>query len=444
MLALLADDVRSVRRWTRSVRNRGDVGPLLATASRVLAILGGVLAGGTPSAAHLAATCDELDRLGMTWPSRIARSLVCLSDPETLPWVRYVRTEQETKDNQWGIGITGLVEGAAGLVHDRPEPGPLIAATTAFQELDAPVLEAWTRALLALSLVRTDHDDAEESLSSAERLARRVDVPGALAVCAVAGELLEGDNEAGRSYRQLADVLGDRLGIDVGALRRIGTPSPQLGDADDVRRTADPDPAVRLRCFGRFEMRVGSHHIEIDALQPQLRRGLFLFAVNLGSPLHREHIAEIFWPTMDRDPAIHNVQTLVSSLRKALTSGPVLADAVDIVRVGDAYELQLGPDAEADIVAFEQAHREALGARLDDQPEREARALRRMLDLYRGELLPESGPGDWIEHPRDRFRIRAAEAGARLAEELLRQRRLTAAIEVCERGIEIDRFQDRL
>ncbi len=444
-LALLAGDARSVRRWTRPVEDRGDVGPLLTTANRILGILGGILAGEKPPAVELTAIGDELDRLGMVWPSRIVRSLVSLAEADTLSWVRYLRAEQQAKDNGWGTGITGLVEGTAALVHGRPDPEPLVAAAAAFEELDAPVLEAWVRALLALARIRMDDADAEAALSSAERLARRVDVPGALAVCAVAGGLLGGDSETGRSYRELADVLGGRLGIDVAALKRIGTPvSERGGGADPVRGVSRPGPAVRLRCFGRFEMQVGSRPIEIDALQPQLRRGLFLFAVNLGSPLHRERIAEIFWPAVGRDSAIHNVQTLVSSLRRTLAPGSEHVAGVDVVRVGDAYELQLGPDAEADVVGFERAHRQALDARLDREPEQEVRALRRMLDLYRGELLPEAGPGDWCEHPRERFRIRAAEAGARLAQELVRQRRLTTAIEVCERGLEIDRFNDRI
>lgn len=438
-IALMAGDAISASRSCNAARNV-DPTPLVSAMAGVVAALADLLRGTHPDVSTLTALCDELDQLGATWVSRQVRSLSAISEPRALPWVRYLRDEQASTGNAWGVGAAGLIEGVAHLVHGRPDPEPLEAAIEAFQEADAPVPEAWAVAFLALTRVAEGSTDARGQADAAERLARRTDTPGALAVASVAGWALEDDDDRSAAYEDLATTLCARLGIDVHALERLTAARRRGPERTGSQRS---EPEVELRCFGRFEMRVGTREIALDGMQPQLRRGMFLFAVNVGTPLHREQVAGTFWPDMDTDSAIHNVQVLISSLRKVLTgadpSGPV-----DIVRIGDTYTLELGPDADIDIVAFREAREEALNARLDQRADDEVRALRRLLNRYRGELVPEAGPSSWIERSRYRYNLQAVDGAARLGQLLLDRGQPRAAVEVCERGIDIDPFHDRL
>jgi len=69
-------------------------------------------------------------------------------------------------------------------------------------------------------------------------------------------------------------------------------------------------------------------------------------------------------------------------------------------------------------------------------------ALRRALSLYRGDLLPEDGPAEWVVAERDRLRQEAAEAATALGAAELRRGCPGAAAEALERGLRIDPFRD--
>ena len=66
------------------------------------------------------------------------------------------------------------------------------------------------------------------------------------------------------------------------------------------------------------------------------------------------------------------------------------------------------------------------------------------LDLYRGELLEEEGPAEWVVKARDHYRATAADLAERLAGAHLAASSLAAAVRICQRGLEIDRYRDRL
>ena len=68
--------------------------------------------------------------------------------------------------------------------------------------------------------------------------------------------------------------------------------------------------------------------------------------------------------------------------------------------------------------------------------------LRRALERYRGDLLPEDGPAEWLVEARDRARLAAVGAARSLAELRLRAGDLAGAIQACLRGLAIDRYDD--
>jgi DNA-binding SARP family transcriptional activator len=71
-------------------------------------------------------------------------------------------------------------------------------------------------------------------------------------------------------------------------------------------------------------------------------------------------------------------------------------------------------------------------------------AFRRVLEIHRGDLLPEDGPAEWVSREREVYRSQAAEAAHSLAEILLRFDDPVAAAQSCERGLRLDRYNDAL
>ena len=66
------------------------------------------------------------------------------------------------------------------------------------------------------------------------------------------------------------------------------------------------------------------------------------------------------------------------------------------------------------------------------------------LDHYGGELLPDSGPTDWVVAERRRLIGVAADAAVALAQLQRDDGDERASIETCERGLEIDPYRDEL
>jgi DNA-binding SARP family transcriptional activator len=87
---------------------------------------------------------------------------------------------------------------------------------------------------------------------------------------------------------------------------------------------------------------------------------------------------------------------------------------------------------------------EASAARARGRRAAAAAAARRALAVYRGELLPEDGPAEWVVPERDRLRRHVATAAGELAEDCLRLGEVREGLDAARRALELDRYQDRV
>ncbi|MBL8489683.1 MAG: winged helix-turn-helix domain-containing protein, partial [Rhodocyclaceae bacterium] len=282
-----------------------------------------------------------------------------------------------------------------------------------------------------IAVVLDDREDPWPRLAELRRLAAEYRYP----LPAIHAGLLEawlarqaGDGE--RCRRWLAETLPIFAGESGGYLT-FAVPSllgPLCADALEngietdfvlglVRKYALPPPAsagdtwpwpVVVRCFGGFELRVDggplpargkSKHRQLDLLR--------LLASHAPTPLTVARVAEALWPDSEGDAAHHALETTLSRLRSTLPPGLVRLEhgllGLDPATCwSDTAELaRLLPDLEA-----------AAGDRL-------AGLVRRVLTLYRGELLAGHDTA-WILAEREAWRGRIArqvgDAARRMAE----------------------------
>jgi DNA-binding SARP family transcriptional activator len=139
---------------------------------------------------------------------------------------------------------------------------------------------------------------------------------------------------------------------------------------------------------------------------------------------------------------MHNLQVAVSSLRGALEPGRRGRDSGLLVRDGEASLLVLGEGSDLDLHAFDRAVNDATRGRVTGRHDDAAATLRHAVELYRGDVLPEDGPAEWVTGTRERYRLRAAEAAATLAEVELRRGDAAAAAAAARRSVNIDRWRD--
>jgi len=189
---------------------------------------------------------------------------------------------------------------------------------------------------------------------------------------------------------------------------------------------------LSVRCLGGLAAFAGGVPVDLATLRPRARSLLGLLAVHAGRPVHREVIAAALWPDVPGDDVWRRIHVAVSSARRAF--GP---DAQAVERHGQGYLLA----ADVDVRRFDELAVRAAKAR-GTPGEREL--LAELVAAYRGDVLPEAGPAEWVVHERHHRRALASDACERLASLLLAAGDADGAVAAARRGLRVDRYRDGL
>ena len=197
---------------------------------------------------------------------------------------------------------------------------------------------------------------------------------------------------------------------------------------------------MRICCFDALEIVVDDSPLDLSIVRPRALSVLRLLAMHAGRPVHREVLMESLWPEVDPDAARHSLQVAVSSLRKLM---PDQAPP-GIVRQGDAYQLAINADTFFDVGTFQRCTALATTAMANGDFQRAFDEARRASDIYRGDLLLDEGPAEWVVGHRDALRldmVRACTIGGEAAMKLGLPQEATR---LSERGLVVDRYADPL
>ncbi|WP_127792228.1 BTAD domain-containing putative transcriptional regulator [Agromyces sp. LHK192] len=443
---LAGDAVTAVRMLTRRSQIDAPVGAHLSS-RLVLAI---ARSGHTPPADTGAALCQieaEASAHGLSGLARIARGLLAATSTDAPPRaVHEVIAECETRGDDEGAAF---IEGAWFLSRARAGQGETRRALALAERLDRiGATEAATVAASAAAYLAAVHGDsrAGQLLNSAEADALVTPGPAARAWLDAARLITSGDtSRAARARSAALDAGMPRLPIDLHARSaRFGATNGAHTSRASFRTDTAPIlvdriPRVTVGCFGGFRLTVDGRDLDLHGVRPQARNVLRMLALNAGSPVHRELIAEVIWGELGSTSAMHALHVSVSSLRRAL--GLDTADRI-VARDGEAYQLRLADRRDCDLADFDANLDGAALARRNGDADGTADGLRRALGRYVGDVLPEDGPAEWAVGARDRYRMRACEAASALAHLELRSGDRDGALDAATRAIEIDPWHD--
>ena len=361
-------------------------------------------------------TGSELEELvltadleGLPWVARVARGLQAALQLAVAPtpWRVDAGLEQledcERAGNQWTLCLLGTVLGAAYAFAGQHAyaVAPLRQSEEAAGELGAPVLQVWAVAF------RT----------------------------AIAGSV--GDP---RDRAEMVEVArwARTLGVE-GAARLFEPDALSIGPRTETPGAAAVPATLRLQCLGSFALTVAGRPVRWDELRPRARWVLMILALHHGRDVHRETLVDALWPDATLTAGIRSLQVAVSSVRQCLAAAGLPESSV--CRHGDAYALTLSTTSD-DLRDFDRLVRQAtrLAATGDTAAALEARLA--ALDLYSGDLLPETGPAEWVVDERDRLRAVAARTGAEAAQLGLELGDLPAGRRAAQRSVELDPYHD--
>src|SRR5207245_7227985 len=161
-------------------------------------------------------------------------------------------------------------------------------ATDAFHGLGAGVLEAWSRALLSLSLARAGAPEAREAALQAENVARYSGTPGARYFPYLA--LAEIEPERGAEYQSLAASVQEECSL---APLAAPTPAPENVIPLGVGRSV---PSLSIRCFGGFSIALKGRPVGLTTIKPRARAVLRPLSIPARNPVQREALHTASWP----------------------------------------------------------------------------------------------------------------------------------------------------
>jgi DNA-binding SARP family transcriptional activator len=390
---------------------------------------------------------------GWGWLARLGRSLLAQATADAPP-----PTAADDESDRWAAGLGTLLR--SWLRPDEPAAfDALAAAATRFAALGSPALEGWALALQAFVAGRAGRPETGAAIVRAEAGARRGAVIEARYLIEQA--LASADLERADFHLARSAEIGQRTGLSgprspvvaaavdageqaAGALRTPRTESRRHAPAAAPLAGPSVVGSVSVDLFGGFGLRIDGVEVDLAGIKPRARLVLHLLSLAGGAPVHREALLAALWPDTDPETAARLLHVAISSVRTALEPGTPRGGAGLIRREGDAYRLGLPAGSEIDLAAFEALLAAAAAFQQAGDPDAAADALRRALERYRGDLLPEDGPAEWLVEARDRARLAAVGAARTLAELRLQDGDHAAAIRACLRGLSVDRYDDAL
>ena len=297
----------------------------------------------------------------------------------------------------------------------------------------------WVARMARASLALTSQADGCEAAQLVGEDCRRDSDPWGAALAAV----FEG---IGRRLRDAdADPAFDRaassfIDLGAGAMVKLVERLRHLSDGPTDRPRSPSAAPMRVYCFDSLELVIDSTPIDLSAVRPRALSVLRLLALHAGRPVHREVLMDSLWRDVEPDAALHSLQVAVSSLRKVMPERP----APGITRHGDAYQLDMGIDSFSDVRAFQAALISATAAMSQGDHRRAFDEASSATNLYRGDLLLDEGPAEWVVGHRDAMRLDMVRACAIAGEAALKLGLPHEATRISERGLSVDRYADPL
>lgn len=200
------------------------------------------------------------------------------------------------------------------------------------------------------------------------------------------------------------------------------------------RPPSDPDADVRVWVLGSFDVTVAGQHI---TRWPSLKaRGLLQYLVLHPSPVRRELLMELFWPSHSHGSGRNNLNVSLYSLRQTLQQQDKVRHCV--LYQDGCYFLNPGLQWWVDRIEFLAVLRDAHDAERAGRTDDAIHAYRRAVDLYRGPLFEDDSTWDWHLSEQRHLQESYLQALEQLGELFLQLGDLAEAVQVAERALITD------
>ena len=176
------------------------------------------------------------------------------------------------------------------------------------------------------------------------------------------------------------------------------------GGADRIAALSATAPC-RVRLFGGLEVSVGTHQVlERDWRKRKARLLFAMLVLEQGREVPRDRIYDHLWPEMDDERARNNLYVIWSSMKGALVPGTPKGAPCPYVEHSGGVCKVVPEHVFSDVAEFDSLVSAARQAEAAGDVTGAVQNYERLMDIYRGDLLPGDVYDDWFAQARDRYR----------------------------------------
>jgi ATP/maltotriose-dependent transcriptional regulator MalT/DNA-binding SARP family transcriptional activator len=204
-----------------------------------------------------------------------------------------------------------------------------------------------------------------------------------------------------------------------------------------------PPPPLFVSTLGGFTLKRGEDCIPNSTWKNRKALELLKYLLTSeGKPVHRETLIELLWPAGQPDKASRLLNQALYRIRKNLE--PYLPPRYSryLIPEENAYRLVLPEGSSVD--ELELRATALAGSRAYQRGNRDEAegCFTKVLELYRGDYLPEDSVVEWTISRRENIKSRVISAANLLAEIVIQKDQAERAVEIARRSLEIDPLQE--
>lgn len=206
---------------------------------------------------------------------------------------------------------------------------------------------------------------------------------------------------------------------------------------------------VKASLFGKPEISVNGMKIPDTEWKTKKVKGFLEYLLlESGNPISKELLADVFWPGSDSKSATASQRTALYSLRKVLSkyNAEVTGNNAFIYETLEGLQIRKNDVLELDIHEFMNLYEELSLLKGDDSHtiKKQGEILKRMISIYKGDLMEGSDYGDLVLHERERLKSIFMETCQKLGSIYVKRGELRQAEEILRRALRAEPYNENV
>lgn len=204
---------------------------------------------------------------------------------------------------------------------------------------------------------------------------------------------------------------------------------------------------VKASLLGKPEISINGVRIPDTEWKTKKVKGfLDYLLLNSGNTISKDSLAELFWPDSDNKSSIASQRTALYYLRKTLSGyqAEITGDKAFIHETPEGLQIRKNDCLELDIHEFLRLRGELhlSAGQISQMDQRQADILKRMIQIYKGDLMEGSDYGDLVIYERERLKSIFMEACQELSAIHRERGELRQAEEILRRALAAEPYDE--